>query len=356
MNSNNLIKLFIVCACMLSAQSMKNRLMVPIYVYPSLSFGYDSNFLKLSDGEIDQTVLGADILGDAPTFDSDVIKTKMKLFYSPVLSNRYETEFYFTFSHSMYGQLKEKSYSRYSLLYGLHLGPYNWLRIGYANLPEYFIRNYIDRDLTGNFRHPCNFSIEEVFISYSFPVGEVSWLRFKAKGMNEYFNSHFTEFDQQKLTGQVEFHSEISKRTQYSVSLSHGGSKNIAYDSGLTSTGVDRSYLMDKITLGLTHKPNGDPLIQKYGMSLSTEQRLYDLESEADHFDDWKFYLESNVLMWSQIQIHDDISLKVSYQYRNREADSNPLGEFYWVEEVKDFSKHVLWFDFSYDLVMDLFY
>ena len=91
-------------------------------------------------------------------------------------------------------------------------------------------------------------------------------------------------------------------------------------------------------------------------MCLSVEQRLYDLESEADHFNDWKFYLESNVFMWSQIQIHDDISLKVSYQYRNREADSNPFGEFYWVEEVKDFSKHVLWFDFSYNYVLDIFY
>ena len=54
--------------------------MVPIYVYPSIAFGYDSNFLKLSDDEIDQTVLGDDILGDAPTFDSEIIKTKMKLF------------------------------------------------------------------------------------------------------------------------------------------------------------------------------------------------------------------------------------------------------------------------------------
>jgi hypothetical protein len=174
--------------------------------------------------------------------------------------------------------------------------------------------------------------------------------------MNEYYNSHFTEFDQQKLTGKVEFHSEISKRTQYSVSLSHGGSKNISYGSGLISTGVDRSYLMDKITLGLTHRLHQNPLIKKYGISLSAEQRLYNLESETDHFNDWKFYLESNVFMWSQIQMHDDISLKVSYQYRNREADSNPFGEFYWVEEVKNFSKHVLWFDFSYDLVMDLFY
>jgi hypothetical protein len=91
-------------------------------------------------------------------------------------------------------------------------------------------------------------------------------------------------------------------------------------------------------------------------MSLSVEQRLYDLESEVDYFDDWKFYFDSNVSIWSEMQIHEDIGLKVSYQYRNRKADSNPFGEFSWVEEVKDFSKHVLWFDFSYGLVIDLFY
>jgi len=353
---NNLIKLFIVCSTMLSAQSMKNRLLVPIYVYPTLSFGYDSNFLKFSDGEIDQTISGADILGNASTFDSDIIKTKMKLFYSPVLSNIYETELYFTFSHSMYRQLKEKSYVRYSLLYAQHLGPYSWLKIGYTNLPEYFIRNYIDRDITGTFRYPCSFSSEELFLSYSFPVGEVSWLRFKVKGINEFYNSHFTEFDQKKLIGQIVYHSEISKRMQYSVSLSHGGSKNPTYNSGETSTLVDRSYLMDKIILGLTRKSKGNPLIEKYGMSLSVEQRLYDLESEVDYFDDWKFYFDSNVSIWSEMQIHEDIGLKVSYQYRNRKADSNPFGEFSWVEEVKDFSKHVLWFDFSYGLVIDLFY
>ena len=96
--------------------------------------------------------------------------------------------------------------------------------------------------------------------------------------------------------------------------------------------------------------------MQKFGVSLSAEQRLYDLGSVVGHLDDWKFYLESNVSIWSQIQVHEDISLKISYQYRNRDADSNSLGEYYWVEEVKDFSKHVVWFDFSYDLVLDLFY
>ena len=356
MNFKFLIQLFIVCVSILSAQSIKNRLLVPLYVYPSVSFGYDSNYLKLSSGEMDNAGLNLSILGDSQTFDSDISRIKMKFLYSPVLSDRYETNINVILSHLIFGQLKEKSYSHYSMIFEQHLGPYNWIKIGYKYLPKYFIRYYGDRDFIGENRYSCNFSSEEIYISYSFPITGLSWIRLKTSGRNEFYNSHFTEFDQQKFTGQIEFYSGFSKRTKYSVSLSHGRSRNTNYNSGLISTVVDRSYILDKMTLGLTHRPHGVPLMQKFGVSLSAEQRLYDLGSEVGHLDDWKFYLESNVSIWSQIQVHEDISLKISYQYRNRDADSNSLGEYYWVEEVKDFSKHVVWFDFSYDLVLDLFY
>ncbi len=344
------------CLSFSSAQSLKNRLLVPLYFSPSISFGYDSNYFKLSPSEMDDAVYDSQILGDSKTFDSEITRIKMKFLYSPVLSNRYETNFNVLLSHSVFGQLKEKSYSHLSVNFEQHLGTYNWFKIGYDYLPKYFIRNYKDRDFTGENKYSCNFFSEEVYISYSFPISELTWVRLKITGMNEFYNSRFTEFDQQKLTGQIEFHSEFLKWTKYYVSLSHGASKNTTFNSGLISTGVDRSYISDKINLGLTYKPQGYSLIEKYGVSLSAEQRLYDLGSVSDNFIDWKFYLESNVSLWSRFQIHEDISLKVSYQYRNRDADSNPLGEFPWVEDVKDFSKHLIWLDFSYDLVMDLFY
>ena len=337
-------------------QSLKNRLLVPIYIYPSISFGYDSNFLKLSGSEIEKSTLNSEILGRSATFDSHVIKPKLKILYSPVLSDKYETEFLITFSQSLYGQLNEKSYNRYSLVYGQHLGPYSWLKIGYSNLPEYFIRDYIDRDITGNVRFPCSFSSEEIFISYSFPFWQMSWLRFKVKGINEFYNSNFTEFDQQKLIRQVDFHSGLSKRTKYSVSIIHENSVNTTYDLGLISADIDRSYLMDKLILSFTRDLQSFQIIEKFGLSLSAEQRLYELSSIGGNIDDWKFYFESSILIWSKIDIHDDMGLKISYQFRNRDADSNPLGEFTWIEDIKDFSKHLVWVEFSYDLALDLFY
>ena len=337
-------------------QSLKNRLLVPIYIYPSISFGYDSNILKLSGSEIEKSTLNTEILGRSATFDSQIIKPKLKILYSPVLSDKYESEFLISFSHSLYGQLNEKSYNRYSLVYGQHLGPYSWLKIGYSNLPKYFIRDYIDHDITGNVRFPCSLSSEEIFISYSFPVWQMSWLRFKVKGINEFYNSNFTEFDQQKLIRQLDFHSGLSKRTKYSVSIIHENSVNITYDSELISADIDRSYLMDKLILSFSHGLQSFSGIEKAGLALSAEQRLYELSSTGGNIDDWKFYFESSVSFWSIIDVHDDIGLKISYQFRNRDADSNPLGGFSWIEDIKDFSKHLIWVEFSYDITLDLFY
>ena len=106
----------------------------------------------------------------------------MKFLYSPVLSDRYETNINVILSHLIFGQLKEKSYSHYSMIFEQHLGPYNWIKIGYKYLPKYFIRYYGDRDFIGENRYSCNFFSEEIYISYSFPIRGLSWIRLKTYG------------------------------------------------------------------------------------------------------------------------------------------------------------------------------
>ena len=58
----------------LNAQSVVNQFRVPIYLTPSITLGYDSNFLRLS--EIDKTNDSSEpsMLGDSKTFDSEIIR------------------------------------------------------------------------------------------------------------------------------------------------------------------------------------------------------------------------------------------------------------------------------------------
>ena len=211
-------------------------------------------------------------------------------------------------------------------------------------------------DLNDGLRYPCNFFSEGIFFSYSFPVSKNSWVRFKTRSSTEYYNAHFTEFDQQKSLVNFEFHSKLFQNMNYYVSLYHGKSINESFNSGLSSSYVDRSYLFDKIKLGFSKKMYNRSFLKKSGFSLSVQQRLYDLDSKQSNIDDWKVYLESSIKLWSKFKFNNDIGLTITYQYRDRDAGSNPNGEFYWVEDVKDFSTHVVIFQFSYDFVFDIFY
>ena len=71
-------------------------------------------------------------------------------------------------------------------------------------MPRYYLRTYIDRDVYPLEYHPCYFSNETAYISYSTPISiKKTWLDFKFVLNNQFYNEHFTEYDhktQPKLT------------------------------------------------------------------------------------------------------------------------------------------------------------
>ena len=52
----------------------------------------------------------------------------------------------------------------------------------------------------------------------------------------------------------------------------------------------------------------------------------------------------------------DNIGVKTSYQFRWRDASSQIYGDFVWVEDIKSYSKHEIWLEFSHDFVTDILY
>ena len=77
MKFNHLFLLTILCFSQLSAQSIRNRLLVPIYFYPTISLGYDSNFLKFSDSSINSLGNNYGSIPGFRSFDSEFTKIKM---------------------------------------------------------------------------------------------------------------------------------------------------------------------------------------------------------------------------------------------------------------------------------------
>ena len=96
--------------------------------------------------------------------------------------------------------------------------------------------------------------------------------------------------------------------------------------------------------------------IKEFGFSSSFEQRYYDLFSNDEIIDEWKFYLNGKVNCWIDWNILDEINLRTWYQYRWRDADSEANGNFEWVEDIKNYSKQEVWVEFSFDFMSDILY
>ena len=63
----------------------------------------------------------------------------------------------------------------------MHLGSYQWLKMGYRYIPKFYLKEYRDLDLPGSPYLSCNFLSQSFFISYSIPfIGKgnslKSWL------------------------------------------------------------------------------------------------------------------------------------------------------------------------------------
>ena len=71
------LSIFFLFAVSLNGQSLAYRFRVPVYLTPSITLGYDSNFLRLS--EIDKVDASSkpSMLGDSKTFDSQVIRPEL---------------------------------------------------------------------------------------------------------------------------------------------------------------------------------------------------------------------------------------------------------------------------------------
>ena len=86
------------------------------------------------------------------------------------------------------------------------------------------------------------------------------------------------------------------------------------------------------------------------------EQRYYDLLSEKYSIGNWKYYLDDRVKVWVNWDIIDDIGFKTYYQFRWRNAYTPNNSYVEWVEDVKSYSKHEIWLEFSYKFITDILY
>ena len=347
---------FLLIGSLLFSQNMINRLRVPIQIRTAIGFGYDNNFLRLSDKEIREDDVTE--YGISSTLDSPILKPTVKLIYSPAIIDGKTTNIITSVSYSHFTQADQKSYLISNISMEMKLRSYSWIKVGIRDIPKYYLRDYHDRDLSNVDYYNCTFSSLGYFASYSLPIKWIrkTWMKVYADYTKEYYNPHFTEFDLDKYMFQFSLNHRTRRKNKMKLSISHGVAQNISYGSNLPSTGFDRSYIFDKVRGETIFNIRKLKAIDDAGISVQLEQRYYDLSSDKYSIDNWKYYLDGKIKVWVDWNIIDHIGFKTYYQFRWRDASTQIYGDFDWMEDIKSYSKHEFWLELSYNFILDILY
>jgi len=238
------------------------------------------------------------------------------------------------------------------------LKSYSWLRFGIRYIPKYYLRNFLDRDMSNVDFYECTFSSTEYFSNYSFPLKRIkrAWVKLYFGFTQEYYNPSFTEFDLNKSLFQLTINKRLKNKSKLKFEIANGYAENISYGSSLLSASLNRSFTFDRLRGDLNLHVKKNKLIRNILLSIQIEQRYYSLDSKKYTSDNWKYYIDGKMKIKMYWNFSDVYGVSSLYQYRFRDASSRLYGDFEWVEGAKSYSKHEVWLEFTYKFVTDILY
>ena len=338
---------------------IKNKLLVPIYLKYGLSVGYDDNVFRFSDSEKDNES-SYNYMGESKTFDSSIIKSDLRILYSPYIFKNRLTNFIFYFRGSHYNDIKDKSNQHYSIRFDYKIGSYNWFKIGYRATKNNFLRYYSDQDIPGYDYSKCSYDSEGIYFSYSFNINKYGWSRIKLSKSNQFFNPNFTEFDLDILSVSIN-HNYNYKTYGFSFTAFKDIANNTSYQNGLNSSSFDRSYNTVGIKTSINKKMRRFLNYIKLGFSIN-ERSYISQDSSFDILHSGRSHIETSFFTQFSKQVKDGLNISFKYVFINRKTDSDldwsdtSVLQDFDIDVLKSFKESQILIKFTYDIAMDLFY
>ena len=328
---------------------------IPFSMVQSLSFGYEDNFMRFSDLDMvsyyDETNTVNDYFGDSKYYDSAIISPSLQIILNSKFKD-YKANLIFKSKFSEYVSSNLKSFAYFSTRFELKLKSYNWIKFSYSLVPKYYLRTFVDRDILPLTYYPCDFSNENIYLSYSFPIKKLkkTWLDIKLNLNNQFYNEHFTEYDTQIISLESNAKSLLFKQYFLSFGLFYAVADNISYkqySSLFQSTKIDRSYIKKgfKINIKRTFKKS---FISDFLVKLNFNTRYYDMDSWYYEFNNWRKYNELDLILESSKKINKNITVELSGRYFLRNVVSSQSSEALWIEDFKPYNRNELWLRFIY--------
>ncbi|MBC8256132.1 MAG: hypothetical protein H8E85_02345, partial [Candidatus Marinimicrobia bacterium] len=277
----------------------------------------------------------------------------------PYFFEGHESRIRLKVNYNKYFESVNKSYSSFGVYFAQHIGKYEWVKFSYSYLPQYYLRDYRDRDdliineNTDAYLTSCFFSQGSTTLKYSkWLFVKRTWLEGIINYKTQYYNPAFTEFDLNLLSVGVKFNSRYFKKYSLKLGGVHTVADNITYNNGLKSTtDIDRSFNQSDYSISVKGKLDFN-LFQELGVQYSTSFRNYISANEADALHKGRSHTENKGRIWIGNKLNNDVDyvLEISKRMRMTNATVD------WIEELKDFEKFDFLLTLSFNYSSDLLY
>ena len=333
----------------LCGQSWIDYLHSPIKWTVGLTNGYDNNVLKLSSVEKKDAALEGDILGGADTFDSHYTRFSMSGLKKIQLAERKkQIQFYAKGNISNFTQNENRRYWSGNLKATYHWGSYRKLEYSIRHLDSYYIRHYIDRDVSADALASCNFTDREQKILATYPLKKRLWTSGFVSYTQRYFDKPFTEFDLDIVTTSLKVSKKFRGFGTIAIEGKYGIADNITFGETAKASDLERSYKHFEWFVPVSY--NQDFFgFDNVGISMRRDIRIYGAETLADPLHSGRSHEEVKWDVWGEKNLSENLTLKGSLRYRIRTTNS----QFEWVSELKTFDQVQAWVILEWDMIYD---
>ncbi|MBT3217000.1 MAG: hypothetical protein HOD97_05840 [Candidatus Marinimicrobia bacterium] len=329
-------------------QAQATILNTPIYFNIKLTNGYDSNVLRFSSGEQESAAVEPDLMGGMSTFDSHYLRGELlgKSIFN--FSRKRNITFSGRAALIRYSHSQEKQYTSGKIELKYSWGPYRSFKYSIRDLSDYYLRDYVNKDVTNTQFIACMFSDRDQQIALSYPIVRRTWISLAGGYLQRYFNGDFSEFDLDILYQK----GRISWKTPWNLTMSIEGeigkADNITFGETARASDLDRSYQYSQFYFPLKSSTSLW-LLDELGGAFRQEIRQYAAESLDDPLHSGRAHTDRKLDIWMKKNISESLSVKLMVRNRERITHSN----YSWVQKLKSFRQVQVWVEIGWRSVYD---
>ena len=148
----------------------------PLEIEISIGAGYDDNAMRFSDNEISEAAQRIGMMGGAKTFDSFITKWGISALKELMIDRKKSIKLRGFYSLSDYRDTPEKRYWSGGFDLSYRWGSYRNIKYSIRHLDEFYLRHYIDRDVSVSDLAACVFTDRNQNVTLTHRLSKLIWI------------------------------------------------------------------------------------------------------------------------------------------------------------------------------------